>query len=438
MRHHGYLSNFRDSLPNNTRGLRQELARVETLPAQMAYRVVGATALLLLCALCGVFAHADDDVTATELKIGNTAPYSGPLSRDSTMQKAEAAYFRKVNDAGGINGRKLVFISYDDGYSPPRTYEMTRRLVEQDHVLLLFSSLGTPTNAAVWKYLNDHQVPQLFLESGASKWGDPKGHPWTIGFRPTYYGEGNAWAQYVLRHIPDARVGILYQNDDLGKDFVSGFKGGLGAAGKKLIVMEQTYEVSDPTIDSQIVNLKNSGANVFLNVTVGKFTSQAIRKVYVLGWHPVQFITSVESSISAVLRPAGLEASKGAIVGLYEKDPADSRWLNDVDVKDYLAFMKMYASGADPADEFNVRGYIQAHALVWVLRRCDGDLTRINIMHQATNMHDVHLAMVLPGIVVNTSPRDFYPLKQLQLGRFNGERWEPFGEVIRVKSGKPR
>ncbi len=380
--------------------------------------------------VCVSSAQAEDPgVTATEIKVGNTAPYSGPASAYGTILKAAGAYLKKVNDEGGINGRKIDFISYDDSYSPPKTYEMTRKLVEQDHVLLDFGPLGTPCNTAIWRYMNQHKVPQLFVYTGASKWGDPKGHPWTMGWQPTYHAEGTIWAHYILEHMPNAKIAILYQNDDYGKDYLSGVKDGLGAAAGKLIVKEQTYEVTDPTIDSQIVNLKNSGADVFINITTPKFAAMAIRKAYEIGWRPTQFLNFVSASISAVLKPAGLEASKGIISGSFLKDPSDPRWANDPAVKEYLAFMRKYYPDGDPKDIFNVSGYSCAQTLVYVLKQCGNDLSRENIMRQAANIKNLQLPMMLPGILINTSPTDFYPIKQFQLGRFDGTRYELFGQV---------
>jgi branched-chain amino acid transport system substrate-binding protein len=380
----------------------------------------------------------DPGVTATEIKIGNTAPYSGPASAYGTILKTAAAYFRKVNDEGGINGRKIVFISYDDSYSPPKTYEMTRKLVEQDHVLLDFGPLGTPCNSAIWKYMNQHHVPQLFVYTGASKWGDPKGHPWTMGWQPTYHAEGVIWSHYILDHMPDAKIGILYQNDDYGKDYLSGVKDGLGAQASKLIIKEQTYEVTDPTIDSQIVNLKNSGANVFINITTPKFAAMAIRKAYEIGWHPVQFLNFVSASVGTVLKPAGLEASKGIISGAFLKDPRDPRWANDPAVKEYLEFIRKYYPEGDPYDLFNVSGYSCAQTLVYVLKQCGNDLSRANVMRQAANMKNLELPMLLPGILINTSPTDYYPIEQIQLAKFNGERYELFGPVYAAVSSRER
>ena len=377
----------------------------------------------------GVVLAGDPGVTTTEIKIGNTAPYSGPASTYGTIEKAGAAYFRKVNDEGGISGRKINFVSLDDGYSPPKTVEMVRRLVEQEQVLFLFNTQGTPTNTAIWKYVNDQKVPHLFLATGATKWGDPRGHPWTMGFQPTYQAEGHIYAQYILKNIPDARVGILYQNDDYGKDYVKGFKDRLGDAVKKLIVVEQTYEITDPTVDSQIVNLKNSGANVFFNVTAAKFSAQAIRKAHDIGWKPVHLLNGVSTSVGAVLKPAGLDASKDIITTIWLKDPTDPQWKNDEGLKDWLAFMQKYYPEGNTSDSFNVYGYTVTQALVHVLKQCGNDLSRANVMRQAANIKNLLLPMLLPGIKVNTSPTDFYPIEQMKLAQFDGERWVLFGEV---------
>ena len=386
------------------------------------------TALALVLVGVGAVAAQEDGVTATEIKIGNTAPYSGPVSAYGTILKAAAAYFSMINDQGGINGRKIVFISYDDGLSPPRTVEMTRKLVEQDHVLLDYGALGTPTNSAIWAYMNAHKVPQLFIFSGASKWGDPKNHPWTMGWLPTYSSEGMIYAKYIMKHVPNAKVGILSQNDDYGKDFVNGFKQGLGAQGRKLIVMEQTYEVTDPTVDSQVVNLKNSGANVFLNLTTPKFASQAIRKAYQIGWHPLQFLNTVSASITAVLKPAGLDPSKGLVTAAFLKDASDPTWREDPETKEFLAFMKKYYPAGNPDDPFNVVGYASAATMVWVLKHAGNDLSRKHIMEVASNIPGIRIPMLLPGIVVLTTPTNWYPVGQAQLARFDGQRWVLFGK----------
>jgi branched-chain amino acid transport system substrate-binding protein len=397
------------------------------LPLKIALFAVGMS--LLFGLRVGDLWAQDPGVTATEIKIGNTGPYSGPASSYGTILRTIAAYFKKVNDEGGINGRKIVFISYDDSYSPPKTYEMTRKLVEQDRVLLDFAPLGTPCNSAIWKYMNDHKVPQLFVLTGASKWGDPKGHPWTMGWQPTYYSEASIYAHYILDHMPNAKIGVLYQNDDYGKDYLAGLHDGLGPQGRKLIVSMQSYEVTDPRIDSQIVNLKNSGADVFVDITTPKFAAMAIRKANEIGWHPVHFLNNVSASIATVLKPAGLEISKGIITGTYLKDPNDPLWKNSPAVKQYLAFMRQYYPAADLSDIFNVYAYSVAQTMVYVLKQSGSDLSRANIMRQAANIRGLTLPMLLPGVTIGTSPTDFYPIKQLQMAKFNGQRFEPFGTV---------
>ncbi|HEY2995885.1 MAG TPA: ABC transporter substrate-binding protein [Methylomirabilota bacterium] len=390
-------------------------------------RILALLAALLLPASARA---ADPGVTATEIKIGHTNPYSGNASSYGTIGKVIAGYFKKVNDEGGINGRKITFITYDDGYSPPKTVEMVRRLVEQDQVLLLFNTLGTPTNSAIHKYVNEQKVPHLFVATGATKWGDPKTFPWTMGWQPTYQTEGRIYAQYVLKNIPNAKVGILYQNDDYGKDYLKGFKDGLGETAKKLIVLEQSYEVTDATVDSQIVNLKNSGANVFFNVTIPKYAVQAIKKAHDIGWKPAHFLNNVSSSVGQVLRPAGVDAAKDLITTLYLKDPTDPQWKNDAGYKDWVAFMQKYYPEGKLEDAFNVYGYAVAQGLVHVLKQCGNDLSRANVMKQAASIKDLALPMLLPGIKVNTSPTDFYPIQQEQLARFDGERWVLFGDVF--------
>jgi branched-chain amino acid transport system substrate-binding protein len=371
---------------------------------------------------------ADPGVTATEIKLGNTNPYSGPASAYGTIGKSIGAYFKKINEEGGINGRKINFVTLDDAYSPPKAVEMVRKLVEQDQVLLLFQTLGTPSNSAIWKYMNDEQVPQLFVATGATKWGDPKGHPWTMGWQPTYQAEGQIYAQYVLKNVPDAKIGILFQNDDYGKDYLKGFKDGLGPAAKA-IVLEQSYEVTDPTVDSQIVNLKNSGANVFFNVTTPKFAAQAIKKAADIGWKPIHLLNNVSASVGAVLKPAGLDASKGLITVQYLKDPTDPQWKNDQGYKDWGVFMDKYYPDGDKDDGYALYGYAAAETLVQVLTQCGDDLSRENLLKQATSLKDLALPMLLPGIRVNTSPTDYVPIKLMQLMRFDGTQWASFGEL---------
>jgi branched-chain amino acid transport system substrate-binding protein len=369
-------------------------------------------------------------VTATEVKIGNTNPYSGPASAYGTIGKAMGAWFKKVNDEGGVNGRKINFISYDDAYSPPKTVEMVRRLVEQDQVLLVFNPLGTPPNTAIHKYMNQKKVPQLFVATGATKWGDPKNFPWTMGWQPYYQAESKIYVQYIMKNVPDAKIGILYQNDDYGKDYLHGFEAELGDAAKKLIVLKQSYEVTDPTVDSQVVNLKNSGANVFFNVTTPKFAAQAIKKAHDIGWKPLHLLNSVSSSVAVVLKVAGLEASKGLITTLYFKDPTDPQWKNDQAMKDWVAFMNKYYPDGNKEDGFNIYGPLVSQTLVHVLKQAGTDLSRENVMKQAANIKDLALPLFLPGIKINTSPTDFYPIEQEQLAKFDGERWALFGEVI--------
>jgi branched-chain amino acid transport system substrate-binding protein len=387
-------------------------------------------ALLVTLALpLGVFAADTVGVTATEIKIGNTNPYSGPASAYGTIGKALGAYFKKVNDEGGINGRKITYITYDDAYAPPKTVEMVRKLVEQDQVALLFQTLGTPTNTAIHKYMNQAKVPQLFVATGATKWNDPKNFPWTMGFQPNYQTEGHIYAQYVMKNVKDPKIGILFQNDDYGKDYVKGLKDGLGEAAKNLIVLEQSYEVTDPTIDSQIVNLKNSGANVFYNVTIPKFAAQAIKKAHDIGWKPLHLLNNVSSSLGTVLKPAGLEASRGLITALYMKEITDPQWKNDKGFQDWLAWMKKHYPEGALDDQANAYAYNVAILLTHTLKQCGNDLSRENIMRQAANLKNVELPLLLPGIKVNTSPTDFAPIEQEQLARFDGERWVTFGEL---------
>ena len=369
-------------------------------------------------------------VTATEIKIGNTNPYSGPASAYGTIGKVIGAYFKKVNDEGGVNGRKINYITYDDGYSPPKTVEMVRKLVEQDQVAALFQTLGTPPNSAIHKYMNQQKVPHLFVATGATKWNDPQNFPWTMGFQPNYQTEGRVYASNVLKNHPNAKVGILYQNDDYGKDYLKGFEDGLGEAAKKMIVLKQSYEVTDPTIDSQIVNLKNSGATVFFNITIPKFAVQAIKKSHDIGWKPVHYLNNVSSSLATVLKPAGLEASKDLITALYMKEVTDPQWRNDKGFTDWVAFMKKYYPEGALDDQANGYGYNVAILMTHVLKQCGNDLSRENIMKQAASVKNLELPLLLPGIKVNTSATDFAPIEQEQLAKFNGEKWDLYGEMF--------
>jgi branched-chain amino acid transport system substrate-binding protein len=391
-----------------------------------------ASAALALAVLIATAAAAqkkyDVGASDTDIKIGNINPYSGPASAYGVVGKTEAAYFNKVNAEGGINGRKINFISYDDAYSPPKAVEQARKLVESDGVLLIFNSLGTPSNTAIQRYMNTKKVPQLFVATGATKWNDPKVFPWTMGFRPNYQSEGHVYAQYLLQQFPQGKIGILFQNDDYGKDYVKGLKDGLN--GKMRIVAEFPYETTDPTIDSQMISLKNSGANIFYDVTTPKFAAQAIKKAADIEWKALHLLNNVSNSVGGVLKPAGFEISKGILSTNYVKDATDPTWKDDPGYKEWLAFMDKYYPDGDKTNSFVVEGYIAAQALVQVLQQCGDDLTREHIMNQAANLHAVALPMLLPGITVNTSPTDFAPIKQLQMMRFTGERWERFGAII--------
>jgi ABC-type branched-subunit amino acid transport system substrate-binding protein len=369
-------------------------------------------------------------VTDSEIKIGSTNPYSGPASAYGTIGRAEAAYFRMVNDQGGINGRKINFISLDDGYSPPRTVEQIRKLVEVEQVLLLAGTLGTPTNTAIHKYVNAKKVPHIFVNTGAVKWGDPKNFPWTMGFNLNYGAEGDIYANYLLKNKPDAKIAILYQNDDYGKDYVKGLKDGLGDKAKKMIVAEVSYEVTDPTVDSQIVTLQASGADTFYNVTTPKFAAQAIRKAYDIGWRPLHILNNVSASVGAVLTPAGLDKSVGLITALYWVDPADPQWKNDPAFKEYKAWFEKYYPEGDIRDVFNVSGYLIAKGVVQVLKACGDDLSRENVMKQMTSIRDLQMPMMLPGIKWNTGPDDYFLIESGQLARFDGKEWKLFGGII--------
>jgi branched-chain amino acid transport system substrate-binding protein len=370
----------------------------------------------------------DVGATDTEIIVGNIMPYSGPLSAYATIGKTIGAYFNKINAEGGINGRKINFISYDDGFSPPKTVEQARKLVESDEVLLIFQSLGTPTNNAIQKYMNAAKVPQLFVATGATKFGDQKNFPWTMGWQPTYQIEGRIYAQYLLKNHPNGKIAILYQNDDSGRDYIKGLKDGLD--GKMQIVAEAPYEPADPTVDSQIITLKASGADIFFNEASPKFAAQAIKKVAELGWKPVHLLASISASVGSVLKPAGLENSIGILSTGYLKDPTDPTWKNDPAVKEWAAFMDKYYPEGDKTSTFTVYGYLTAQTMVQVLKQCGDNLTRENVMKQAANLKDLELTMLLPGIKINTGPNDYYPIKQMQMSRFNGEHGVLFGPII--------
>jgi branched-chain amino acid transport system substrate-binding protein len=392
-----------------------------------------AAALALLAVSSG---HAlaqnryDTGATDTEIKIGNIMPYSGPASAYGVIGKTEAAYFNKINTEGGINGRKISFVSYDDAYSPPKTVEQARKLVESDEVLLIFNSLGTPPNTAIQKYMNQKKVPQLFVATGATKWNDPQNFPWTMGWQPNYQSESIIYAKYILKHHPMARIAVLYQNDDYGKDYLKGFKDGLGSKAASMIVIEESYEVSEPTIDSHIVKLKATGADVFFNITTPKFAAQAIKKNAEIGWKPLQFLNNVSSSVGSVLKPAGFENAQDIISSNYLKDPTDPQWKNDPGMIAWNEFLDKYYPEANRSDGAVMYGYTVAQGMVHVLRACGDDLTHENIMKRAASIRDLELGGLLPGIKVNTSPTDFAPLAQLQLMRFKGDTWERFGDIL--------
>jgi branched-chain amino acid transport system substrate-binding protein len=400
--------------------LRRHLARLST--AALATAVMGGTAIAQK--------KYDTGATDTEIKIGHTNPYSGPASAYAVIGKTLDAYFKKINAEGGINGRKINFISYDDGYSPPKTVEQVRKLVESDEVLFVYQTLGTPTNTAIQKYLNQRKVPQLFVATGATKWNDPKNNPWTIGFQPNYQTESQIYAKYILKEKPNAKIGILYQNDDAGKDYVRGLKDGLGTKAASMIVSELSYEVTEPTVDSYIVRLKSTGADVFFNVTTPKFAAQAIRKMNEIEWKPMHFLNNVSISIGSVMKPAGFDNSQGIISAAYLKDVTDPAGRDDPAIKNFDEFLTKYYPDGNRIDASVLYGYTVAHVLVQTLKQCGDNLTRENVMKQAANLKSFEIDTLLPGITVNTSPTNFAPLTQLQLMRFKGETWERFGEIL--------
>ncbi|MEH2490456.1 ABC transporter substrate-binding protein [Bradyrhizobium sp. AZCC 2230] len=391
-----------------------------------------ATALTLALSMSAANAQKkyDPGASDTEIKVGQTMPFSGPASAYSSIGKTQAAYFKMINDQGGINGRKINLIQYDDAYSPPKAVEQIRKLVESDEVLLTFQIIGTPVNAAVQKYLNSKKVPQLFAATGASRFTDPKNFPWTMGYNPNYFVEGRIYGQYILKEHPNAKIGVLYQNDDLGKDYLNGIKAGLGDKAAKMIVTEASYEVSDPTVDSQILKIKDAGADLFFSATTPKQAAQAIKKIAEMGWHPVQIVDINATSVGAVLKPAGLDAAKDLISVNYGKEPLDPTWKDDAGLKRYFDFMAKYYPDGDKDSNFNTYGYGTAQLLVHVLKQCGDDLTRENVMKQAASLKDVASDVALPGIKANTSATDYRVNKQLQMMKFNGERWELFGPIL--------
>jgi ABC-type branched-subunit amino acid transport system substrate-binding protein len=398
---------------------------------------LGLSGLIIAAALAPANAQKkyDPGVTDTEIKIGNIMPYSGPASAYGTTGRTEAAYFRKINAEGGINGRKINFISYDDAYSPPKAVEQARKLVESDEVLLIFGSAGTPSNTAIQKYMNAKKVPQLFVQTGATKWNDPKGFPWTMGWSPNYQNEARIYAKYILKEKPNARIAVLYQNDDYGKDYLTGLKDGLGDKAASMIVTEDAYEVAEPTIDSHIVKMKSLNADVFLDVTTAKFAAQAIRKAAEIGWKPLHFLNNVSTSIGAVIKPAGFENAQGIISVAYLMDALDPQWNDDPGMKAFDEFLAKDFPAGNRADSIVMTGYNMAQTLVQVLKQCGDNLTRENVMKQSANLRDFRTTNLLPGITINTSPFDFAPIKQVQLRRFQGDRWELFGPTLSSEIG---
>jgi branched-chain amino acid transport system substrate-binding protein len=399
----------------------------------MPLRAIAAvSAVAFSVAICGsALAQKKYDIgaTDTEIKIGNIIPYSGPASAYGMIGKTEAAYFRMINDRGGINGRKINYISYDDGYSPPKAVEQVRKLVESDEVLLVFGPLGTPSNTAIHKYLNGKKVPQLFVATGATKWNDPKNFPWTMGWQPSYQSEAQIYAKWLIKEKPDARIAVLYQNDDFGKDYLKGLKDGLGAKGA-MIIVEESYEIAEPTVDTHIVKIKAQNPDVLISFVTPKFAAQTIKKIAELGWKPLHMIANVSVNVGSVMQPAGFENGQGALSAAYAKDGTDAQWNDDAGMKRWSAFLDKYMPDANRSDSNHVYGYGAAQTLVKVLEMCGDDLTRANVMKQAASLKDFEVDTLLPGIRINTSPTDFAPISQLQMQRFKGERWERFGETI--------
>jgi branched-chain amino acid transport system substrate-binding protein len=400
----------------------------------IATRLAIASTVLALFAASSFAALAekkyDTGASDTEIKIGNIMPYSGPASAYGVIGRTEAAFFNKINAEGGINGRKINFVSYDDGYSPPKTVEQARKLVESDEVLFIFNSLGTPPNSAIHKYMNSKKVPQLFVATGATKWNDPQNFPWTMGWQPNYQSEARIYAKYLLKEKPGAKIAVLYQNDDYGKDYLKGLKDGLSAKAASMIVAEESYETTEPSIDNHIVKLKSTGADVFVDITTPKFAAQAIKKVTEIGWKPLHILNNVSASVGSVIKPAGFENSQDIISASYLKDVSDPQWKDDAGMKQFLDFMAKDFPDGDKLDGGTIVGYGVAQTLVQVLKQCGDNLSRENVMKQAASLKDFRTEVLLPGITINTGPADFAPISQLQLMRFKGERWELFGDII--------
>ena len=399
--------------------------------------IASATLLILAASISGASAQKkyDTGATDTEIKIGNIMPYSGPASAYGVIGKTEEAYFKKINAEGGINGRKINFISYDDAYSPPKAVEQARKLVESDEALIIFNSLGTPSNSAIHKYMNAKKVPQLFVATGATKWNDPKEFPWTMGWQPSYQSEGHIYAKYLLKEKPGAKIAVLYQNDDYGKDYLKGLKDGLGEKAASMIVAEESFETTEPTVDNHMVKLKSSGADVFVDIATPKFDAQAIKKVAEIDWKPLHILNNVSASVASVMKPAGFENAQGIISAAYLKDASDPQWDNDPGMKAFYEFMAKDFPEGNKLDQGTVVGYGVAQTLVQVLKQCGDNLTRENVMKQAASLKDFRTEVMLPGIKISTSATDFAPINHLQLMRFKGERWNLFGDVISGQVG---
>ena len=394
---------------------------------------VSTAAIVSMSGVASAQKKYDDGATDKEIKIGHTGPYSGPASSYGAIGKCIEAYWKSVNDAGGINGRMVKFVTLDDGYSPPKMVELVRQLVEQEKVLCTFNTLGTPTNTAIHKYMNQKKVPMLFVATGASKWGKPKDFPWTMGFQPDYHTEAVIYANHMLANVKDARIGVLMQNDDYGKDYYEGLREGLGKEVGR-IVRHTTYEVTDPTVDSQIIQLKDSGANVFFNIATPKFAAQAMRKAADIGWKPAQYLNNVSGSVASVMKPAGFDNVQNVLTAAYLMDPTDKKWVDHPDMKMWTAWMQKSNPGASLDDASNVFAHVVSSLMHETLKKCGDDLTRDNLMRQAANHRDLKLPLLLPGISISTSPTDFYPIQAVQLQRFKGESWDLFGDVMRHES----
>jgi branched-chain amino acid transport system substrate-binding protein len=422
----------REALPIKKIDAFNQIREIKMPAIQLRLGAFSAALAILAATSSGALAQKqyDTGATDTEIRIGNIMPYSGPASAYGVIGKTEEAYFRKINAEGGINGRKINFVSYDDSYSPPKTVEQARKLVESDEVLFIFNSLGTPPNSAIQKYMNSKRVPQLFVATGATKWNDPKEFPWTMGWQPNYQSESRIYAKYILKENPNAKIAVLYQNDDYGKDYLKGLKDGLGAKAASMIVAEESYETTQPTIDSSIVKLKSTNADVFFNVTTPKFAAQAIKKMAEIEWKPLHFLNNVSVSIGSVMKPAGFENSQNIISSAYLKDTSDPQWKDDAGMKAFDEFLTRHFPEGNRIDANLMYGYTVAQGLVHVLKACGDDLTRANIMKQAANIKGLELGGLLPGIKVNTSASNFAPISQLQLMKFKGESWERFGEII--------